>query len=159
MDKSEMLSVMERIEKKLSGQKSVSYMEYNSKAAWRVLQELWDDSQRQFMFNGVHYNFTYNPSHTTHGNRSTTPDFTVTKYGKKEMFNADLVLAKKEITVRHFHGGGMEGYLHPIEIKDDGSILDVVGALYESTSYNIMIQRHGTGDVTIWVDDKNFRQR
>ena len=164
MNKSEMKSVMESIEKKLQGQKSVSYMGHSNKAAWRVLQEMWDNNQRQFVFNGVHYNFTYNPSHETHGNRSTTANFTVSRYSKKEMFNADEVLARKEIEVRHFHGGITKeleqlGLDKPISILDNGSILDVVGTIYDNTELNIMIQRHDTGDVTIWTDNKNFRQR
>ena len=168
MNKSDMKSAMESINKKLQNQKNVSYMAHDNKLVWGVLEEMWRDDKRQYMFNGVHYNFTYNPSHTTHGNRSTTPDFTVSRYSKKEMLDADEILAKKEIQVLDFRGGTerlketllMENdgkYIFPLE--DNKSITTIVGIILLNTNYNILIQHHDTGDVTIFIDNYRFQQR
>jgi len=164
MNKSEMKSVMESIEKKLQGQKHYTCMAHGNTLAWDVLDEIYKSGQTKFVFNGVHYDITFNPSHTTHGNRSTTSEYVVTRYSAKTMFDADELLAKKEITVRHFHGGkvpmekmGMQD--QPYDFVSQGILMEIINQIYLNSKYNIMIQRHDTGDVTIWVDEKRFNQR
>ena len=159
MNKSETKDVMERIEKKLKGQKSVCYMEHQNKPAWDVLNELYSSGHGLFEFNLKRYEISYHPSKPSAGNTSTTPAFEVKLYKPETIFDVDAVLAKKEITVRSFHGGVQEGYENPIQLINNDTVIGVVEDIYEDTDLNIMIQRHDTGDVTIWTDTKRFTTR
>ena len=164
MNKSEMKSVMESIEKKLKGQKSFSCMAYSNKPAWDVLDELYQGGHESFDFNGVRYVLKYNPSVGTIGNRTSTPEYVVKRQTSKSIFDADQVLAHKEITVRDWMGGdsrvekcGLVSNKLPLESNKD--ITSVVTVILTNTDYNVMVQRHDTGDATIWIDNKRFGQR
>ena len=160
MDKSEMKSVMEKIEKKLKGKATATFMEHTQKYMWKVLQKIFADGHRQYEFNGVRYNLDYVPSLATPTSVATFPEFRVSRFSKHDLFNADTVLAKKEITVRGWACAPMEGYENPIQLIDDDQLFAVVRELYNNNpQYNLMIQRHDTGDVTIWTDTKRFTQR
>jgi hypothetical protein len=163
LNKSEVKMVMEQIEKKLQGQKSITIMEHDNKPAWNVLRELWNDKRKQFVWNNCTYNMQYNPAHETIGNRSSTPEFSISKFTKKETFDVDELMSKKEIRVRDWTGAdaakmcGLVTDVVPLEsLKDVTSIVTII---MTNTNLNVMIQRHDTGDVTIWVDNKRFTQR
>jgi hypothetical protein len=167
MNKSEVLTTMKHIEKKLKNNLTVSFMEHTNVTPFRVLYEMWIEDKRQFLYEGVQYNFVYNPFHTTHGNRSTTPEFEVKRYSKKEMYDVDELLKNKEIEVRDWMGGtnridqcGLDKlndeYKYPYEKMVLNQILE---AIMDNTNYSVMIDRYGTGDVVVWIDDKRFKQR
>jgi len=163
LNKSEVKMVMDRIEKKLQSQKSMTIIEENN-PAWNVLRELWNDNRKQFVWNNSTYNMQYHPSVTDSlSNRSSTPEFTICRYTKKETFDVDELMSKKEIRVRDWTGAdaakmcGLVSDTIPYEsLKDVTSIVTVI---MTNTDLNVMIQRHDTGDVTIWVDNKRFTQR
>lgn len=159
-----MKSVMESIEKKLKGQKTFSAMEHSNVPAWNVLKELYDGGHESIDFNGVRYVLSFHPSTTDHlSHRSTTPEFQVKRQTTKSIFDVDQVLAHKEIEVRDWMGGdpakkcGLVSNKLPLESMKD--ITSVVMVILTNTKYNVMVQRHDTGDATIWVDDKRFTQR
>jgi len=163
LNKSEVKMVMEQIEKKLQGQKAMTVLEYSNKPAWSVLRELWNDGRKQFIFNDATYRIQFNPSHTTIGNRSSCDEFLVSRFTKKETFDVDELMSKKEIRVRDWTGAdaakkcGLVSDVLPFESIKDVTI--IVTIIMTNTDLNVMIQRHDTGDVTIWVDNKRFTQR
>ena len=162
MNKSEMKSVFETIEKKLQGEKTYSFMEHTNIPAWRVFEEMKKHNNRQYVFNGVTYTFEYVPSHTTMGNRSTTAEFVVTRSTAKEVFDADQMLSIKEVEIRDWMGGDKRIGELDYNSKQKyliNELMMIVNHIYDNTSYSIMIDRHNTGDVTVWIDDKRFKQR
>jgi len=169
MNKSEMKSVFEGVEKKLKSNKTTSFMAHDNKPAWSVFNEMWENGQRRYTFNETEYRFVYHPSHPTIGNRSSTAEFEVVRSTKKELLDADAILAKKEIRVVDYRGGNTKRleetllmnkdgeYVFPLE--DNKSINTIVGIILQNTKYNIMISHHDTGDVTIAIDNYRFQQR
>ncbi len=168
LDKSEVKYAMEKIAKKLQGQKSMTIREHENKAAWNVLRELLNDKKKQFVWNDITYNLEYHPSTSTIENRSSTYEFTVTKHSAKEVYDLDVLLAKKEIKVVDWRGGterldglGLDKrdgkYVY---LNDDVVLNQIIEAIINNSAYNIMILRHDdTGDVTVAIDNHRFQQR
>lgn len=163
LNKSEVKMVMEQIEKKLQSQRAMTVLEYQNKPAWNVLREMWNDGRKQFIFNNATYRIQFNPSHTTIANRSSCDEFTVSRFTAKETFDVDELMSKREIHVRDWTGGdaakkcGLSD--NTFEYDEMDKLISVIRVIMTNTDLNIMIQRHDTGDVTIWVDDKRFTQR
>jgi hypothetical protein len=168
MNRSNLKYTCEKIELQLNKPKVevIGFMRHQNKIEYDVLEEIWKD-QDHFTYKGIKYTIKFKPSIQTIGNRFSTAEFEVTKYKKKEKHTLDVdeILSNNVITVADWLGGTerISKFL-PIDGQteyeyDRETLSDIIDLILDTTDYNIMIQRHDSGDITVFIDHKRFTQR
>lgn len=163
LNKENLKEFCEFIQKELKEKKVVSFSDWHSKpyaAKTPIVAALYKKA-RTFTFNSQEYLITFSAATSGMGGQSqgSPDDYTITKFNESDSLDVDELLSKREITIRHFHGGVAKDFEEPIPLDNVDDILRIVKYYYEETKLNVMVHRQSTGDVTVWLDDKRFTQR
>ena len=164
MDKKKLKEFFEFVEKKLSKEKtnvgfSTWHIEpYNGFVD--VVQSVVARSNT-YIFNEQQYLITFSAARNGMGGMSEgSPDtWTVKKIVKEEIFNGDDFLEKNTFGIYDWKNGTKRveklGYNTTLdyELKD---LFEIAETIFDS-GYNIQIVKQNSGNVTLMIDDKNFR--
>lgn len=164
MNKSEIKNAFEVIERNLKTRRSSVFFD-NGDTIYKTLKEIHNTYGTIYEYNSNKYEITFNRSGGIDETYS-SDSFVVRHYLPKqiEIFNVDELLLQKEINVRSWMGNGNDIKACGIETtafsyNDNQSIVNIVSTILDKSKFNVMIQRHESGDVTIWIDTKRFTQR
>ena len=173
MNKSEIKEFCEFVEKKLKNAKGISFDEWSSSPFDKLtpVTKYFYSNGRKFTYNDQEYIISFTPARSGRGGMDEgSPDsYEVQKLTKQNSFNVNDLLARKEITIRDWMGGEsriddcsltrINGEYRYAFKENDAVLPQIIESIMKNTTYNIMIQRHDIGDITVWIDDKRFTQR
>jgi hypothetical protein len=163
LSKQEIKEFCEFVEKKLKSNDYVSFSGWHSEPNRKMtpIAAAFYAKARTFTFNDHEYIIEHSSATSGRGgmDEGSPETYTVKILSKSNRLDVDDLLSKKEVVVRHFHGGEVKDFERPFPLNSVQSVLNVVEDLYDNTDYNIMVYRQKTGDVTVWVDEGRFTQR